>query len=222
MINQSNCSESCFRMTGSLEDIKGEVTKMIDIWISEEEGGISIERAEELKELKERIENIKVLEEFDLLKFDFTTNYETYFQSKEGDLLVASCNNHEWDDLNAEFMDSDEYWSIRDGGRYLIAFEDDEYILAQKRKDDDDIGNFQVIDTICIKKNELTKLDVEMDNYDKTKTFRMFEKGGEHFIRNEGLNQIIKINEVKDKNVIRQIETLIMLGNDGKSYRRKK
>jgi len=205
-------------MTGSLEDIKGEVTKMIDIWISEEEedGTISKDRTEELKELKKRIKNIKVLEEFDILKFDFTTNYETYFQSKEGDLLVASCNNHEWSDLDVEFMDSDEYYGIREGGRYLIAFEDDEYILAQKRKDDD-IGNFQVIDTICIKKNELTKLDVEMDNYDKTKCFRMFEKGGEHFIRNEVLNQIIKINEVKDKNVIRQIETLIMLGNDGKS-----
>ena len=36
MIPQSNCSESCHRLTGDLEDIKEAVVKMIDIVIKED------------------------------------------------------------------------------------------------------------------------------------------------------------------------------------------
>ena len=37
MIYQSSCSETCFRLTGTLQDIKDEVFKMLKIWENEED-----------------------------------------------------------------------------------------------------------------------------------------------------------------------------------------
>jgi len=218
MILQSNCSEQCMRLTGSLKEIKTEVLKMLDIWKNEtnEEDGISDTEQNELTKLRERIKNIKELKEFEILKFDFTTNYETYFKEKDGDILVATCNNHEWGDLNSEFMDSEEYWNIRDGSRYHIVFEDDRYILAQKQKDEDAIREI-IADKILINKKTEIRLEIENEYGDnKKKTFRMFEKNGEHFTRDDKLNKIIKVDEVKDEQIIQQIETLIELRNNGK------
>ncbi len=218
MIHMSNCSETAFRLTGSLDDIKNEVLKMLDIWENEDTYKDK-DRKEELTELRKRIDDIKELEEFEILQFDFTTNYETYFKGDDGDLLVASCNNHDWDGINSEFMDSEEYWNIREGGRYYITFEDDKYVLAQKKDDDkDNKNNKKVTDTICFDKEEKVKLDIEIDEYvsdgEPSNSFRMFEKNGEHFIRDETRDKIVKIKEVKDDKIIKQIETLIELNKN--------
>ncbi|KKM22652.1 hypothetical protein LCGC14_1623060, partial [marine sediment metagenome] len=33
---------------------------------------------------------------FEDIIFDFTCNHETYFKKEGNELLVATCNNHEW------------------------------------------------------------------------------------------------------------------------------
>lgn len=218
-ILQSNCSETAFRLTGTLQDIKNEVLKMLDIWENDEVGNSTYKtsKKEELTELRKRINDIKDLEEFEILQFDFTTNYETYFKGDGEDLLVASCNNHDWDNVNSEFMDSEEYYNIREGGKYHIAFEDDKYVLAQKKDDSED--NKKVTDTICIDLKEKIKLDIETNEYaiedDEPKySFRMFERKGKHFIKDDTTNKITEIEEVKDDKIIKQIETLIELNKN--------
>lgn len=90
---QSNCSECVFRLTGTFKDIKEQVMNMIDC-IEKDRKDSGYEKEKELMdELRNKVKAINDLNEFNFFMIEFTTNYETFFREKDGDLLVATCNN---------------------------------------------------------------------------------------------------------------------------------
>lgn len=151
MINQSNCSEECFRLTGNLEEIKESVIKMLDAWVSEQKKEeINFKEAHKdgdaepyvwwktqlskVKKLKKIVENIKNISEFEGIYFPFTTNYETFFQEDNEDLIVATCNNENWNEyLEFEEEKPDDYWDYARIAYYdKIVFQNEKFLILKR------------------------------------------------------------------------------------------
>lgn len=196
-----SCSESCFRLTGNLGSIKAEVIKMLDIWQKEQEEGWN-KRENEINSLKQRINNIKTLEEFEDIVFEFTCNYETYFKKEDKDLLVATCNNHDWDDVNYIPENSEDYCKIA-GKIYCINIFEDEKHIVFKEKDWTDKSNTLKLFFVYRPNFEIT-----YDKYDK-RAVEIFKKSkGISLVQN---NQLIKLEEITDKNILTKLKVLIAL-----------
>ncbi len=189
-----NCSESVFKLSGNLGDIKKEVLKMLDLWqIEAVRDGFS-PRRKEIKDLKERIKNIKNLEEFEFVVFEFTCNYETYFKEEKGDLLVATCNNHDWDDVNSSPLSGDDYYKIAEGNHYELIFHEGGYAVAK--------GKYDKKGLIFLELGKEVKFE-----YDKT--FKIIKKRGSLLILKD--NQLMKIKEIKDKDLKNKLSVLANL-----------
>jgi len=118
-----NCSETVFRLTGTVEDIKGEMNNMLD-WIKQEYTQFGAEKlrpqiAKQIKQIRKDIKKAKTLEELEEIYIAFTCNYETFFKKDGDDLLVATCNNYNWDNVNME--DAGQIEQGRDFGYYDVA-----------------------------------------------------------------------------------------------------
>ena len=187
-----NCSEQTFKLSGDLEEIKAEVLKMLDVVQKEyQEDGSD---RKDIKELRERIKNIKDLKEFELVVFEFTCNYETYFKEDKGNLLVATCNNHDWDDVNY-FPLSDEYYGkIADEEYYKLIFQEDNYVIAEKSYG---------------KKEKLIFFEVEDIQFERDKTLKLIKKRGVFYISRD--NQLVEIKEIKDENLKNKLLVLANL-----------
>lgn len=197
MVNEilnPNCSESVFKLSGGLEDIKKEVLKMLDIWQNEAKNDGYNQRKKEIKRLRERIRNIKKLEEFEFVVFDFTCNYETYFKEDKGNLLVATCNNHDWDDVNSSPLSNDDYYKIAKDNLYKLIFQEGNYVIAKK--------DFSEEKPIFLEVDKKIKFE-----YDKT--FKLIKKRGSFYISND--NQLVKIREIKDKDLKNKLLVLANL-----------
>jgi len=189
-----NCSESVFKLSGGLEEIKTEVLKMIDIWQNEAKNDGYNQRKKEIKKLRERIKNIKNLEEFEFVVFEFTCNYETYFKEDKGDLLVATCNNHDWDDVNSSPLSEDDYSKIAEKDYYKLIFHAGEYAVAKE-----EYG-----------KKRLLFLELGKDvKFEYDKTFKLIKRGGSLLINRD--NQLVKIKEIKDKDLKNKLLVLANL-----------
>lgn len=141
------CSETTFKLTGSLSKIKSEVKKMLDTIIRQykTEGGIDKEwidkRAKEVAGLKKRIDKIKTLAEFRSIVIPFTTNYETYFNPKnDGSLDVATCNNIDWDSIDSVPAESDGYSETAGKHYFKAVARGDEWVVLDDEDSKDDGG----------------------------------------------------------------------------------
>ena len=177
-----NCSEECFRLSGNLKDIKTEVLKMLDLI-----GG-------NRKKLREKIKNITNLNEFENIVFEFTCNYPTYFKEEDGGLLVATCNNHSWEDsVNFDYEDTDRWDEIANENYYKLIFKEKNCVIAEQ-----EYGN-----------KKLVFLEVEEIKFEYDKTFKLIEKKGVLYIV-EG-NGLVKVKEIKDENLKNKLGILARL-----------
>jgi hypothetical protein len=105
-IYRPSCSEMTFKLTGSVDKIKSEVLKMLTI--VEKDYGKSDDkewRKESKKviaEKKKEVTAVKKLEDFENIVFPFTCNWLTAFMEQNNELIVATCNNHEWSGENED------------------------------------------------------------------------------------------------------------------------
>jgi hypothetical protein len=129
---QSNCSEMCFRLTGSFKDIKEQVMSMVDCIERDRADSNYPDEKKMMKELRDKIKAIKNLSEFNFFMIEFTTNYKTFFREKDGDLLVATCNNIEWDDIDY-ILEDESYYNIAGHESYIVYIIYDKYILLRKQ-----------------------------------------------------------------------------------------
>ena len=140
MILNPNCSEEVFKLEGTLEEIKREILKMLDI-VAEEYAMPSGKIPTEIKKMKKVIRNLKSLEELRDICFPFTCNYTTYFNPipKENTVEVATCNNHIWDGVNRKsiFGDSgEEYHRISRVKFYDVLKGCDKYLILKRSYDE--------------------------------------------------------------------------------------
>jgi len=168
MILNPNCSEEVFKLEGTLEEIKREILKMLDI-VAEEYASPSGKIPAEIKKMKKVIKNLKSLEELRDICFPFTCNYATYFNPipKENTVEVATCNNHVWDDVNRKsiFGDSgEEYHRISRVKYYNILKGCDKYLVL--KRDYDEKPKYLILEPIDgIFPPEFTSIDyVEVRN----------------------------------------------------------
>ena len=136
MILNPNCSEEVFKLEGTLEEIKREILKMLDI-VAEEYAMPSGKIPTEIKKMKKVIKNLKSLEELRDICFPFTCNYPTYFNPipEEDAVEVATCNNHIWDDVNRENILGDpaeEYHRISRVKFYNILKGCNQYLVLKR------------------------------------------------------------------------------------------
>ena len=196
-IIQPSCSEQVFKLTGNLEEIKQEVLKMLDVWQKESEENNFDIRDKEIKDLRKRIKNIKDLEEFELIIFEFTCNYETYFKKSGKDLRVATCNNHDWDEINCIPESSDDYHKVAHYNYYKLIFKEGNYAVVKKE--------FEEGKLIFLEMDKNIKL--EHDN-----TFKLCKiKRGFCIATN---NELMKVNEITDEDLKSKLGILANLQNE--------
>ncbi len=228
MIHMSNCSECSMRLTGTIQDIKNEVLKMIDIVIQEDYSkqdypkGISKTKKKKFDDMKKKIKGIKNLYEFELLDnddFDLTSRATHFKETNQHNLLVGTSDEYDFENNldNAHYLGQDGYYDIKGKNKYFITFEDDKYIIAQQFGKND-----RVKKTICIDKTKKLNLDKDWDCYDEEREedlpcFKMFKINGEYHIKDKTTKRLIKVKEVTDKNIVKQLETLISLGMKNKN-----
>ena len=179
-----NCSEQVFRLKGNLKEIKQEVLKMLDVWQKESEGNNFATRDEEINKLRKRIENIKTLQEFELVVFEFTCNYETYFKKSGNDLRVATCNNHDWDEIDCIPESSDDYHKIARYNYYRQIFREGNYVIGKKEYE----------------KGKLLFLEMDKNiKFEHDNTFKLCKIKGEFYIATN--NELMKVKEITDEDL---------------------
>src|SRR3989338_2198816 len=207
MILNPNCSEAVFKLSGSLDEIKSEVLKMLDI-IEEDyrkDTDMKDKQSREwyhhlqkrLQDKRDEIKNIKHLDEFKMVVFPFTVNYETFFKpDKDNNLMVATCSNTDWDDLNKEGI-SDEYYSIANCNYYDLVCKGKEWVRV-KRIDGGKINlfNFEPIN------GEMLKIDNDEIN---VKVINV--KAHTYIV----LDRKIEVREITDKEKLNQIDKALVV-----------
>ena len=148
------------------------------------------------KELIKRIKNIKDLKEFELIIFEFTCNYETYFKREGNSLLVATCNNHEWDEkVNFTNESVDDWGKIAQTNYYELIFQDEKYVVAKDTYSD-----------------KLKLIFFEIDRkitFDYDKTFKLIKKGSCFYIPSD--NELIRVKKITDENLKNKLSILANL-----------
>ena len=190
-----NCSEMVFRLTGDLEEIRKEVLKMLDVWQKESKDEGFNTRDKEINELRKRIKNIKDLKEFELIVFEFTCNYETYFKKSGNDLRVATCNNHDWDEIDCIPESSDDYHKVAHHDYYKSIFREGNYAVVRKE----------------FEKGKLLFLEIGKIKFEHDNTFKLCKIKGKFYIATN--NELVEVKEITDENLKNKLGILANLQN---------
>ena len=209
-----------FRLSGDFKYIQQQMLNLLE-WTRKEytgevgDGGpekLSPEMKKKIKTLKEKIDNAKTLEDFEQIVIEFTCNYETFFK-KESDtsLLVATCNNYNWDDVDKEEVYDDEqgYYDVAGYTHYIKASEINGYTIYKREYDGEDLGK---------REKKLPKFVfpekgfeiIHEDSVVSSLTNAKFVVRGE-FIFQINNNRLEKIPEVKDEKMLNKLKLLMNL-----------
>lgn len=202
-----NCSEMCFRLTGDLEYIKNGILQMLDIWENEykdEKDFIWVsKKKKEIEELREKIDKMKNIKDFEKICFSFTCNYPTFFKEENNSLIVATCNNHEWagGGLDYEDLDEKEYSWYDIAGRvyFKVIAEEKDFVVAKEEYIEEPRFLF------------LNKKDVPPYEYEKN--FEVITRGNKFYSFNN--NQILELEQAEGIEVDK-LKCLAGIGWDGK------
>lgn len=195
---QPNCSEMCFKLTGTLNEIKSEVLNMLDEIEGDCKGyGKGYTHKEDIKQLRETVKAIKKISEFSMINIPFTTNYETFFAPDKNDnLKVATCNNISWDKVDYIPLDESEYDKIAKYNYYDL-FKIEEYAVAKRA--------FQMKnDDIIVFKEFPSEADFEYGD-----TLKIIKKQGKIFVSNKKGGNFIEIIPVTDEAIINKLKILV-------------
>lgn len=200
---------------------------MIDVVIQEDypkddyPKGIPKKKKKEFDDMKKKIRGIKNLYEFELLdedNFDLTSRATHFKETTHHNLLVGTSDEYPFvEELDADYLGEDGYYDIKGKNKYFITFEDSKYIIAQQFGDKNKVKK-----TICIDKTKKLNLDRDWECYDEEMDedlpcFKMFKINGVYHIKDKTTKKLIKVKEITDKNIIKQLETLICLGMKNKN-----
>lgn len=199
-----SCSEMVFRLKGSLKDIRTEVLKMLDIILKGD--GLNKSILKKIEKSKEKINNVKNLEEFNLINFDFSWDYDTYFKKEGADLLVATTRNEDWDELNIDIIDEDEesysYWDVAGLKTYKELFCDERYLIAINDNEDDENEKKEIV---VLEREDKGKIEIK---YEYEKEFKLARRENCFYLPK---NKFIKLIEVKDKKKRNKLKILANL-----------
>jgi len=216
-----NCSEMVFRLTGDLEEIRTQMYNILE-WTRKEYTGevgggdketIHPTIQKNMDEVKRLIKEAKSLDDFEKIIIEFTCNYETFFKVDENDngLLVATCNNYTWDDVEHEevYEDNIDYYSVAGYTSYKLYDTIEGYPIFKLEYHDEDHKKFPMF--IFPDKNQEFR--------DEFKEEMKIEKGGcvKFVIRNDIMykmeaNHLVKVKEINDKVLLNKIKILANLG----------
>jgi len=148
-----NCSEMVFRLVGDFEEIRKQMYNIVE-WTRKEyvgeEGNGRIERlSSDMKkriiDVNKRIKEAKSIEDFEKIVIEFTCNYETFFKVDGDDgLLVATCNNYDWTDVDKEDVYDNEvdYYSVAGMTSYILYDIIEGYPIFKLEYNDEDHKKF--------------------------------------------------------------------------------
>lgn len=211
-----NCSEEVFKLTGTLDEIKAEVQKMIDIVEDEynsAEWSDMLDDEVNYDYKREEIRQIKSLDEFRDMIFPFTCNYETYFQPMDYDeLIVATCNNHDWDNLIKENMyDSDggEYYKYANYRYYIVKLRGNNWVYLEKEYEDDEYERFPWPKELILETADLKYLQLgKKQSWKNELNMKLrIENGKYHFLGEKAF----ELREIKNKKKLERIEDMVMV-----------
>ena len=176
-ILQSNCSEESFKLSGSLSQIKSEVKKMLKVWGNDrddESKKWSEYTKNTVAEQTSIIEATTSLKDFEAIVWSFTCNYETFFREINGELHVATCNNHPWDDGNINSSPSEfEYYDLRDRDSYYLRM----YSPSGNDKDNEIVIEQKVGDAVLILKlNEHTDYNTIKEHFGDLSKYQLYQE----------------------------------------------
>ena len=218
-----NCSEMVFRLSGDLEEIRTQMYNILDWTIGEytgkygdgdyEEDKEDKEDKKELEplhpniqrsvdEIREKIKNATTLEDFEQIVIEFTCNYETFFKVDEDNgLLVATCNNYGWSNVVKEevYEEDRDYYTVAGYTHYILQEVIDGYEIYKREYDDaSERGMPEFVFPDKGFKISLEDSDV-----------KFVIRGDNIFLINN--NNLIKIPEVKDEEMLNKLKLLMNL-----------
>lgn len=135
-----SCSETTFKLVGSLKEIKAQVVMMLDIiyqdYVSNSDASWIVRVGEMVDDSKKEVMAAKSLKDFETIVFPFTINYETFFKNKApGELSVATCNNTEWDDLDYQ-TEEEDYWALAGQHYFDVNIYGKDWCVLERTKSD--------------------------------------------------------------------------------------
>lgn len=212
MILQPSCSESVFRLTGNLEEIKDEVLNMLDIIKVDYKDGINMKNKQDrewweshkkrVAYQRKEISKIKNLKDFRMIVFTFTTNYETFFKPDKEDLIVATCNNIDWNDLNIIKGNDEDYHKIAGYDYYKLLCSGNGWMYVSNKE--------KKVSPVIFKLQYQLSLDVELD-----KTIKIIKKGKQFFYVGQKIEQLQIIDRknltADDKRIIAECDKKLVV-----------
>lgn len=168
---------------------------MLDVWQKESKDDGFNAKDKEINELRTRIKNIKDLKEFELIVFEFTCNYETYFKKSGNDLRVATCNNHDWDEIDCIPESSDDYHKVAHHDYYKSIFREGNYAVVRKE----------------FEKGKLLFLEIGKIKFEHDNTFKLCKIKGKFYITTN--NELVEVKEITDEDLKSKLGILANLQN---------
>jgi len=211
-----NCSEMVFRLSGDFEDIRTQMYNIVE-WTEGEYSGkygggpkekLHPKINKSIATLREKIKNAITLEDFEQIVIEFTCNYETFFKADGDDLLVATCNNYEWDNVDKEYAE-EEYYQVAGSTSYKRHKTIDDYIILKHSYPDDDESDDKPLFIFPDKSFSLKYKDYSPDEVSV-----VIRKDIAFIIKD---NQLIKIDEIKDEDILTKLKILMNLESESKT-----
>jgi hypothetical protein len=220
-----SCSECVFRLGGDFEEIRTQMYNIIN-WTRKEYDGtvdgskrpLSEEIKKSIADVKKKIKEAKTLEDFEKIVIEFTCNYETFFKvDEDGErLLVATCNNYNWDDVEKQdvWEDDIEYWGVAGVTSYILHDVIDGYPIFKLQYIDEYHKKFP---TFIFADKGQTFFDEEIKAIADEKKPVAKGKDTKFVIRDKIMykmedNHLTKANEISDKTLLNKVKILANLG----------
>jgi hypothetical protein len=216
-----NCSECVFRLSGDFEEIRKQMYNIIDWTRKEYDGtvnGVKEPLSKNIKkgiaDIKQKIKEAKTLEDFEKIVIEFTCNYETFFKADEnGDgLLVATCNNYNWDDVDKQDVsgDSSDYYDVAGETSYILKNKIDGHYIFELEYKDEDHKKYPMY--VYADKGQIFyeyNYEDHTKEIKKGKSIKFVTRGDSVYTMKD--NHLIKVEEITDKVLLNKLKILANL-----------
>jgi hypothetical protein len=217
-----SCSEMVFRLNGDFEEIRQQMYNIVE-WTRKEYCGecgdgkpekLSPQMKKQIDEVNQKIKEATSLEDFEKIVIEFTCNYETFFKEDEnGDgLLVATCNNYNWDDVEKQDVCDDEtdYYKVAGKTSYILKSKIDGHYIFKLKYADEDHKDYPMY--IYADKGQIfyeDRYDGHTKEVKKGKSVKFVTRGDAVYTLKN--NHLIKVDEIQDKALLNKLKILANL-----------